>query len=83
MHHGMTFNFGSAKVCSLFETCFSYDKDTWIAATDYYKNCVLLHNCAISIDSYSPDNTFYSHFYSYFIYWFKFYFLYFNIWGFI
>ena len=38
MHHGMTFNFGSAKVCSLFifETCFSYDIDIWIAATDYY-----------------------------------------------
>ena len=37
MHHGMTFNFGSAKVCSpaIFETCFSYDKDIWIPATDY------------------------------------------------
>ena len=29
---------------------------TWIAATDY--GYVLLHNCAISIDSYSPDNKF-------------------------
>ena len=38
MHHGVTFNFGIAKVCSpaIFETCFSYDKDIWIAATDYY-----------------------------------------------
>ena len=40
MHHGMTFNFGSAKVYlhAIFETCFSYDKDTciWIAATDYH-----------------------------------------------
>ena len=38
MHHGVTFDFGYAKVCSLaiFETCFSYDKDIWIAATDYY-----------------------------------------------
>ena len=38
MHHGMTFNFGSAKVCSpaMFETCFSYNKVLWIAATDYY-----------------------------------------------
>ena len=37
MHHGVTFNFGSAKVCSpaAFETSFSYDKDIWIAATDY------------------------------------------------
>ena len=28
MHHGVTFNFGSAKVCSptIFETSFSYDK---------------------------------------------------------
>ena len=38
MHHGEIFNFGSAKGCSpvIFETCFSYDKDIWIAATDYY-----------------------------------------------
>ena len=38
MHHGVTFNFGSAKVCApaIFETPFSYDKDIWIAATDYY-----------------------------------------------
>ena len=37
VHHGVTFNFGSAIVCSpsIFETCFSYDKDIWIAATDY------------------------------------------------
>ena len=35
---GVTFSFGSAKVCSpaIFETCFSYDKDIWIAATKYY-----------------------------------------------
>ena len=40
MHHDVTFNFDSAKACSpaIFETCFSYDKDTWIAATDYYMN---------------------------------------------
>ena len=32
MHHGVTFNFGSAKVCSpaIFETCFPYNKDIWI-----------------------------------------------------
>ena len=37
VHHGVTFSFGSAKVCSpaIFETCFSYDKDKCIAATDY------------------------------------------------
>ena len=35
MHHGVTFNFGSAKVCSpaKFEICFSFDKDISIAAT--------------------------------------------------
>ena len=62
MHYGMTFNFGSAKLCSpiIFETCFSYDKDIWIAATDY---CMyFLHNCASFIDSYSPVNKFYSFF---------------------
>ena len=34
MHHSVTCNFGSAKVClpAIFETSFSYDKDTWIAA---------------------------------------------------
>ena len=38
MHHGVTFNFDCAKVCSLarFETCFSNDKDIWIAATDKF-----------------------------------------------
>ena len=58
MHHGVTFSFGSAKVFlpAIFETCFSYNKDIWIAATDY----VLLHNCAISIDIFSPVNKFYS-----------------------
>ena len=37
-HHSVTFNFGSAKVCSpaIFETCFSYDKTILIVATDYY-----------------------------------------------
>ena len=60
MHHGATFNFGSAKLYSpgMFEECFTYDNDIWIAATDYYN--VLLRNCAISIDSYSPVNKFYS-----------------------
>ena len=33
----MTCNFDSGKVCSpaIFETCLSYDKDIWIAGTDY------------------------------------------------
>ena len=37
MHHGVTFNFGSTKVCSptIFETSFSCDKDISIAAVDY------------------------------------------------
>ena len=46
MHHGVTFNFGSSKVCSpaIFEACFSssYDKDIWIAATDYYMNFYII-----------------------------------------
>ena len=38
MHHGVSFNLGSAKVFlpAVFDTCFSYDKDIWITATDYY-----------------------------------------------
>ena len=59
VHHGVIFNFSYGKVCSpaIFETCFSYDKDIWIVATEYY---VLSHNCAFSIDSFSPINKFYS-----------------------
>ena len=36
--------FCSAKVCSdaIFETSFSYDKDTWIAATDYYMHFYII-----------------------------------------
>ena len=35
MHHGVTFKFGSDKVCSpaIFNTYFLHDKDIWIAAT--------------------------------------------------
>ena len=38
VHYGVTFNFGSAKVClpPIFGACFSYDKDIWMTATDYY-----------------------------------------------
>ena len=44
MHHGVTFNFGSGKVCSpaIFDSSFSYDKDIWIAAADY-----CMHFCII------------------------------------
>ena len=44
MHHGVTFNFHSAKVCSpaIFETSFSYDKDIWIATTDYYMHFYII-----------------------------------------
>ena len=54
VHHGVTVSFGSAKVClpAIFEKCFSYDQDIWIAATDCY--------IALSIDSYSPINKFYN-----------------------
>ena len=54
-HHGVTFNFGSAKVCSsaTFDAYFSYYKGIWIAAIDY--DMVLLIKCGISIDSYTPN----------------------------
>ena len=59
MHHGVTFNFGSTKVYSpaIVETCLSYNKDIWIAAT-FITIYVILHNCVISIDSYSAINKF-------------------------
>ena len=60
MHHGVIFSFGSAKVCSpaIFETCFSYDKDTWIASTDYYMDFYII--MLFFIDIYFPVNKFYS-----------------------
>ena len=42
MHHGVAFNFGSAKACSptIFATChltsFFHDKDKWTASNDYH-----------------------------------------------
>ena len=44
MHHGVTFNFGSAKVCppAIFERSFSIDKDIWLAATDYYMHFYII-----------------------------------------
>ena len=44
MHHGVTFNFGSAKLCSpaIFETSFSYDKYIRIAVTDYNMHFYIL-----------------------------------------
>ena len=40
----MVWPFCSAKVCSaaIFETSFSYDKDIWIAATDYYMHFYII-----------------------------------------
>ena len=76
MHHGVIF--GSAKVCSpaIFETCFSFDKDIGIAATDYYMYFYII--VLFSIDIYSPVNKFYS------VISLKHYFLYLNIsWTFI
>ena len=60
MHHGVTFNFDSAKVCApgIFETCFSYDKDVWIAVTDYYMYFYIMLHSAISIDINSLVNKF-------------------------
>ena len=38
LNHGVTFNLGSAKVCSssICETYFSYNNDIMIAVTDYF-----------------------------------------------
>ena len=66
MDYSVTFNFVSAKVCApvIFAIChltsFSYDKDTWIAATDYYMHFYINFFYIISIDRYSPINKFYS-----------------------
>ena len=44
VHHGVSFNFDSVGVCSpaIFETSFSYDKDIWIPATDYYMSFYII-----------------------------------------
>ena len=44
MHHGVTFSFGCAKVCSpaILETCFSCDQDIWIASTDNYMHFYII-----------------------------------------
>ena len=36
MHHGVTFILTLALPKCVHLPCFSYDKDIWIAATDYY-----------------------------------------------
>ena len=50
MHHGVTFNFDPAKMCSpaIFDTSFAYAKDIWTAATDYYTQfyIIVLFYCA-------------------------------------
>ena len=53
MHHGVTFSFGLAKVCSpaIFETSFSDDKDIRIAATDYFMHYIGTSLCTM-ISSY-------------------------------
>ena len=60
MHHAVTFNFGSVKVCSpaIFETSFSFDKDMFITATDCYMHFYVI--MLFSIDNYSPINKLYS-----------------------
>ena len=61
MHHGVTFNFDSAKVCSpaIFEICFSYDKDIYIyAATDYYMYFYII--VLFPFSRYSPVDKFYN-----------------------
>ena len=41
---GVTFDLGSARMVSTvsFETNFSYYRDIWITATDYYMHCYLI-----------------------------------------
>ena len=60
LSHGVTFNLGSAKVCSpaIIETYFSLEK-SYVDCCNKLLN-VLLLNCAISIGSYTSINTFYS-----------------------
>ena len=43
MHYGVTFLLCQS-VCTpaIFETSFSYDKDIWIAATDYYMHFYII-----------------------------------------
>ena len=62
LSHGVIFNLVSARVClsAIIETYLSYEKDIWIAVTDYYMYNVLLINCAISIGSCTFINKFYS-----------------------
>ena len=44
LNHDVTFNLGSAKVCSpvIFQTYFSDDRDMWIFLTDFYMYCYLM-----------------------------------------
>ena len=61
VHHGVNFDCGSAKVCSpaIFETCFSYDKDIWIAITDYYKSFYIIVLLTLTAKN-TPINKFHS-----------------------
>ena len=49
-HHGVTFNLGSARVCSLaiLKTYFSYNKDIWIAVELSCFNTLSLHAFSFS-----------------------------------
>ena len=60
VHHGVIFSFDSAEVCSpaMFDACFSFDKDTWIASTDYYMYYYII--LLFSINICSPVDKFYS-----------------------
>ena len=60
MHHSIIFSFGFASVCSpaIFKTCFSFDKDTWIASIAYYMYFYII--VLFFLDIYSPVNKFYS-----------------------
>ena len=51
LNHGVTFNLGSARVCSpaIFETDFSCNKDISIAVTDYYVYLIVLFLFAVTL----------------------------------
>ena len=61
-HHGVIFNFGSVKVCSptIIETCFSCDKDIWIAGTDHYMFFYIIVLFPLSAILHDSVNKFYS-----------------------
>ena len=58
MHHKVTCNIGSAKVCSpsIFEISFDYDKDIWIIATvDYYMHFYIIVTAVLQLINFTAS----------------------------